>query len=111
MLLEQPQGSDNMKQAKVTTANYDIARNGIGRMIRHYLLHKVLPLGNYGGPRWNEVAVCWLLHRFGRPLCFLALLFDRPVTGFYRMLERRRKRRHKQAQTGSQRIVPPEAEV
>jgi hypothetical protein len=82
-----------MKEIRVGTASYDIAGNGIGRMLHQCLLQTAIPIGNDGEPHRNALTVCRGLHRLGRPLCFLALLFDRTVTTVYRYNQERTNNR------------------
>jgi hypothetical protein len=83
-----------MRERRVMTRQYDVAGNEIGRVARHWLLNTLIPAGNYaGGPGWRALFVCWVFHRFGRPLCRLGLAFEPQVRAFGAWVNRRAARK------------------
>ena len=59
---------------RVTTSNFDISGNSIGRVLRQELRFRLIPIGNFGGgPNLKFLLRLWVLHKFGRILCRLAL--------------------------------------
>lgn len=66
-----------MKSRRVTTRNYDLAGNPIGRVLRRELIFRLIPIGNFGGgPNLIFLLRLWVLHKFGRILYRLALFIN-----------------------------------
>jgi hypothetical protein len=80
-----------MKERKLTTDRYDVAGNGINRSMRLYVLSRVVPIGDYGwGRSFRFMMTCWLLHYWGKLLCFLVVFFQGPTDAVFKYLEKRR---------------------
>ncbi len=53
----------------VLTRHFDLAGNGVGRTLRHWVRIKTSIMGNYDtGPGLRCLLTLVVLHRFGRPL-------------------------------------------
>jgi hypothetical protein len=73
----------------VTSRRFDIGRGEIGRVLKMYVLHRWLPLGNLGGfTRMRQLVILLLLHRLGAPLCRLLIPYEDRLTRLYNRLRR-----------------------
>jgi len=78
-----------MNKQTVMTKNFDISGNGIIRLVRFYLLGRILPMGNnHGGPGWRCLLVLMLFHFWGRQCYWFNNKCSRQID-FLRVLKRR----------------------
>ena len=74
----------------ITTERYDIGRGEILRIARLHTLNRLLPLGYFAGfTRVRQLAVLFVVHRFGRWLFRLIIPHEARLTRLYRMLGRK----------------------
>ena len=75
---------------KITHETYDLGRGEIGRILRLYLLHRLLPLGNLGGfTRLRQLLILMVTHRFGRWVFRLIIPYEAQLTRLYQRLKNR----------------------
>lgn len=67
----------------------DLAGNSVLRVLRHQLLARILPLGNYrGGAGMKCLVIFSVLHYLGRPLFRVLVRYERRLHSLYRLRER-----------------------
>lgn len=71
---------------KIRNRNYDLSSNPMGRVFRHFLLSRMIPLGCYQrGGGLKCLLVLWVSTVLGRPLYYLAARFERTVARLRRL--------------------------
>lgn len=82
--------SKEQKEARpLLNRRYDLTGNGIVSVIRHQLMAKWVPLGNYrGGAGFRCLSVLFLLHYFGRPLFFFLIRFEKQMISLHTLRQR-----------------------
>jgi hypothetical protein len=76
---------------RVTAPGYDLAGNGTGRILRHWLRHLLLPFGNFGGgPGLKATLVLAVSQRGGWLLGWGLLLLEPRLKRWLGWFNRRR---------------------
>lgn len=74
---------------KVMNCGYDLSSSPVHRVLRHYLLSRLIPMGVYrGGAGLKCLLVVLVIHSLGRPIFWFITRFERHVARMYRLKEK-----------------------
>ncbi len=83
---------EDKSNGMIFTSRYDLAGNSVFRVLKHQVLAKCIPLGNYsGGAGFKCLLAFVLLHYFGKPVFSVLIRYERQAAYLYKAIHRLKK--------------------